>query len=67
MISDVACDPELPPELITSGMNCDSSSTRPISCFIACAITDAVSISLTASTASQPPRLRTFCQRPICM
>ena len=31
------------------------------------AITDAVSISLTASTASQPPRLRTFCQRPICM
>ena len=32
MMSEVACEPELPPELMISGMNSASTTARPISC-----------------------------------
>ena len=32
MISDVACDPELPPELMTSGMNCERNTASSRLC-----------------------------------
>ena len=32
MMSEVACEPELPPELMISGMNRASTTARSISC-----------------------------------
>lgn len=57
MISEVACEPELPPELMISGMNSVSTtafSSSPSKCCMALA----VNISPRKSAASQPARLR---------
>ena len=57
MMSDVACEPELPPELMTSGMNIASTTAFEISPS-KCCIAVAVSISERKSAHSQPARLR---------
>ena len=45
MISDVACEPELPPELMMSGMNSASTTARASSSW-KCRIAVVVNISL---------------------
>jgi hypothetical protein len=64
MISDVACDPELPPELMISGTKSASTTARSISCS-KCPIAVAVSISPKNSAVSQPARFLIICQKPI--
>ena len=58
-----ACEPELPPLEMMSGMNTASTTARAISASnrLMAAV---VSISLTNSTASQPTRLRTISTSP---
>ena len=63
MMSDVACDPELPPELMMRGMKSVSTMAR-LSAPSKCCIAVAVSISLRNSAHSQPPRLRIMVQKP---
>ena len=57
MISDVACDPELPPELMTSGMNMRQHDRASRSRASKCCIAVAVSISERNSAQSQPRAL----------
>ena len=57
MTSDVACDPELPPEEMISGTNSASTTALSIS-FSNTPMAVAVSISPRKSAASQPARLR---------
>ena len=66
MISEVACDPELPPELMMSGMNRVSTIAFSSSPSKPC-MAEAVSISDRNSTQSQPPRLRIIRQKPLSM
>ena len=62
MISDVDCDPELPPDEMISGMNSASTAARSISCS-KCPIAWAVSVSPTKRIASQPRALAEHFQR----
>ena len=66
MISDVACEPELPPELMTSGMNIASTTAFEISPS-KCCIAVAVSISERNSAHSQPARFRIIAPKLICV
>ena len=56
-MSVAACEPELPPLLMTSGMKSASTTADWISAS-KCPIALAVSISPRKSSESQPPRLR---------
>lgn len=62
MMSDVACEPELPPELMMSGMKRLSTSPRLNSTW-KCCMAVAVSISLKNSAQSQPARFRIIVER----
>ena len=59
MISDVACEPELPPELMMSGMKRIKTSAL-LSSASKCCMALVVSISLRKSAQSHPARLRTM-------
>ena len=66
MISDVACEPELPPELMISGMN--SVRTIAFSSSVSkCCIAVAVSISPMNSAQSQPARFRIIIRKLMSM
>ena len=64
MISEVACEPELPPELMMSGMKRVSTMAR-LSSPSKCCIAVAVSISLRKRAQSQPARFRIIVPKPI--
>ena len=63
MISDVPCEPVLPPELMISGTNSATTAAFSISPS-KYPIAVAVSISPRNSAASQPPRFFTISQNP---
>ena len=66
IISEVACEPELPPELMISGMNSVSTTAFSSSPSKPC-MAEAVSISTRNSAQSQPARFRIIAKKPICM
>ena len=66
MMSDVACEPELPPELMTSGMNIARSAARSISLWNPC-IAVAVSISDRKSAHNHGARFRIIWKKPMSM
>ena len=66
MISEAACEPELPPLEMMSGTKRASTTARAISSSKR-PIAVAVSISLRKSTISQPARLRTSVQNGVAM
>ena len=66
MMSEVACEPELPPELMISGMKSVRTSAFSSSLWKPC-IAEAVSISDRKSAQSQPARFLIIRPKPICM
>ena len=64
MMSDAACEPELPPLLMMRGTNSASTTARAISSSKR-PMAVAVSISLRNSTSSQPARLRMSDQKGV--
>ena len=65
MISDVACDPELPPELRISGMRMARMPSPAFSSAENPFVAKLVNISPTNRIASQPTRFRIIGQKPI--
>ncbi len=66
MMSEVACEPELPPELMMSGMKSPSTMARLSSASKVC-MAVAVSISPRKSAQSQPARFLIMVRKWICV
>jgi len=66
MTSEVACEPELPPELLIRGINNVRTNAFSSSLWKLC-IALVVSISLRNSAQRQPARFLIIIMKPICM